>query len=389
MPWKDKTVKELRAEFIAAVKTEKNMSRVCREFGISRPTGYKWLARAEQGEELDDKSHAPRQASGKTAREIEDMILRVRAENPEWGGKTILRVLENEGQIDLPCVKTANNILKRNGCVDEAESQKHQAFQRFQREHCNELWQTDFKGDFQLGDGKRCYPLTILDDCSRYSVAIFNKTDTRGVRESFETAFREHGMPQAVLSDNGAQFSGFRGGYTHFERWLMELDIRPLHGRIMHPQTQGKIERFHRTMKNECLKYNDFTDLSDADRVIQAWREKYNCQRPHEALGLRCPADVYIPSTRKYPEHIAAYEYSGIYRVVKVNNWGYLRFDTVQVFLSETMADTRLEIRPTGNDTFAVYFRNFQIAEVDAVTQRLVNRRISRRSSTSHASANV
>ena len=378
MPWKDKTVEKLREEFVKAAQTDKNISRVCREFGISRPTGYKWLARASEGEDLRDKSHAPKQISNKTPPEVEGLILGVRAENPEWGGKTILRVLENEGHSGLPCVKTANNILKRSGCIDEAESQKRQAFQRFQREQCNELWQTDFKGDFPLGDGTRCYPLTILDDCSRYSVAIFNKTNTRGVKDSFEVAFREHGMPQAILSDNGAQFSGFRGGYTHFERWLMELDIRPLHGRIMHPQTQGKIERFHRTMKNECLKYNNFANLSDADHAIQAWREKYNCSRPHEALGLRCPAEVYIPSSKPYPDRIEKYEYGGQYRVVKANNWGYLRFDTVQVFLSETMSNTRLEIRPTGADTFAVCFRNYQIAEVDAASQKLLNRRISR-----------
>lgn len=378
MPWKEQTVEKLREEFVLAAKRAKNFSRLCREFEISRPTGYKWLKRAEEEGRLSDRSHAPRHVYGKTPTETEDLILGVRAENPEWGGKTILRVLENDGHSSLPCVRTANNILKRRGCIDEAESQKRQAFQRFQREYCNELWQTDFKGDFPLCDGTRCFPLTVLDDCSRYSLAIFNKPDTIGVRDCFERVFREYGLPEAILSDNGAQFSGFRGGYTQFERWLMELDIKPLHGRIMHPQTQGKIERFHRTMKNECLKYSSFSDLADADRTIQAWRRKYNDLRPHEALDLRCPAEVYQPSKRSYPAGIAAYTYSGAYRVVKVNNWGYLRFDTVQVFLSETMSNTRVEIRPTGNDTFAVCFRNYRIAEVDAATQKLLNRRISR-----------
>ncbi len=377
MPWEDKTVEKLRAEFIASARVEKNFSRVCREFGISRVTGYKWLDRAGECT-FADRSHAPRRVYGKTAPEVESLILDVRAKNPAWGGKTILKVLSNEGHTGLPCAKTANNILKRNGCIDTEESLKRMAYQRFERERCNELWQADFKGDFQLGDGTRCYPLDILDDCSRYALAIFSKADTRGVKSCFEAVFREYGLPQAILTDNGAQFSGFRGGYTVFERWLMELDIRPLHGRIMHPQTQGKIERFHRTMKNECLKHNDFTDLADADRTLQAWRDKYNRQRPHEALGLRCPAEVYIPSTREYTDTPAAYTYSGAYRIVKVNNWGYLRFDTVQVYLSETMADTRVEIRPTGDDSFSVCFRNYQIAEVDAASQSLKNRRISR-----------
>ena len=176
--------------------------------------------------------------------------------------------------------------------------------------------------NFPLGDGCRCYPLAILDDCSRYSIAIFNKNDTIGVKDCFEQVFRGYGLPIAILSDNGAQFSGFRGGYTQFERWLMDLDIRPLHGRIMHPQTQGKIERFNRTMKNECLKYNDFGNLEDADRAIQEWRVKYNSERPHEALGLRCPAEVYVSSNRVYPEKIIPVDYDGTYRVVKIINWG-------------------------------------------------------------------
>lgn len=378
MPWEDKTVEKLRAEFIAAAAQTSNFSRLCREFGISRPTGYKWIDRAGDGCGLSDLSHKPGTIPGKTPPEIEALILSVRAENPAWGGKTIIRVLENAGHTGLPCAKTANNILKRNDCIDEEESQKRKAFQRFEREHCNELWQVDFKGDFLLGDGSRCHPLDILDDCSRYALAIFVKSDMTGVRGHFESVFREYGLPRAILSDNGAQFAGFRGGYTQFERWLMDLDIRPLHGRIMHPQTQGKIERFHRTMNAELLKHHRFCDLADADRHIQSWLRKYNEVRPHEAIGLRCPAEVYVRSEREYPEHIPPYTYGGAYRVVKVNNWGYLRFDTVRVYLSETMADTYLEIRPTGEDTFAVCYRNYKIAEVDAAGQRLLDRRVSR-----------
>lgn len=378
MPWKEKTVKKLREEFIAAAATEKNFSRLCRTFAISRPTGYKWLARAAAGQGLEDGSHCPQHVPGKTPQPVEELILAVRGDNPEWGGKTILKVLENRGYTDLPCVKTANNILKRNGCIDELESQKRKAFQRFEREQCNQLWQTDFKGDFPLGDNTRCFPLTILDDCSRYSLAICNKLNASGIKDNFLTVFRQYGLPDAILSDNGAQFSGFRGGYTQFERWLMDLDVRPLHGRIMHPQTQGKIERFHRTLKNELLKHHSFSDLADADKHIQDWRVKYNEVRPHEALGLRCPAQVYITSTRAYPERIPPYEYSGRYRLVKVNNWGYLRFDSIRVYLSETMADTRLEIRPTEENTFAVCYRNYRIAEVDASTGALIHRRISR-----------
>lgn len=378
MPWKDKTVEELRKEFVEAAKTSNNFSSLCREFGISRKTGYKWVERSNQSCCMSDRSHTPLHVPGRTPTEIEDAILQVRAENPEWGAKTILKVLENNGYTDLPCIRTANNILQRNNCISETESQKRQAFLRFQREHCNELWQIDFKGDFPLLDSTRCFPLDIIDDCSRYCLGVYPKNNTLGVMQSMEQVFKEYGLPEAILSDNGGQFAGLRGGYTRFERWLMDIDILPIHGRPLHPQTQGKIERFHRTMKNELLKRNIFIDLADADKHLQEWRMKYNKVRPHEALGMRCPADVYIPSERKYPDRIKPYEYSGSHRILKVNAKGYLRFDSKVFYLSETMTGAELELREGEGTSASLYYRNYKIAEIDLWSETMINRRISR-----------
>ncbi len=378
MPWEDKTVEELRKEFVEAAKTSRNFSLLCREFGISRKTGYKWVERNNQSCSMSDRSHVPFHIPSRTLAEIEEAILRVRADNPEWGAKTILKVLKNNGYTNLPCIRTANNILQRNGCISETESQKRKEFIRFQREHCNELWQIDFKGDFPLLDGTRCYPLDIIDDCSRYCLGIYAKNNTLGVVQSMEHTFREYGLPKAILSDNGGQFAGFKGGYTQFERWLMDLDVLPIHGRPLHPQTQGKIERFHRTMKNELLKRNMFIDLSDADKHLKEWRIKYNELRPHEAIDMRCPADVYIPSERKYPDTIKSYEYSGLHRILKVNYKGYLRFDSKVFYLSETMVGAEVELRLAGADFASLCYRNYKIAEIDLRTEQLLNRRISR-----------
>ena len=378
MPWKDKTVEDLRKEFVEAAKTSKNFSSLCREFGITRATGYKWVKRNKQSCSMSDRSHAPLHVPGRTSAEVEEAILRVRAANPEWGAKTILKVLENNGCSNLPCVRTANNILQRNGCISETESQKRQAFLRFQREHCNELWQIDFKGDFPLLDGTRCFPFDVIDDCSRYCLGIYAKHNTLGVMQSMEYIFREYGLPDAILSDNGGQFAGYRGGYTRFERWLMDLDILPLHGRPLHPQTQGKIERFHRTMKNELLKRQAFIDLADADKHLREWRIKYNAVRPHEAIGMRCPADVYIPSERKYPNRVQSYPYSGMHRILKVNYKGYLRFDSKVFYLSETMAGAELELRKENDTSAVLCYRNYRIAEIDLWTEQLRSRRISR-----------
>ena len=379
MPWESKTVEELRKEFVFASKTTSNFSSLCREFGITRKTGYKWIAREEETNDLSDRSHARKNISNKTDRETEELILSVRKDNPAWGGKTIRQVLVNQGYEDLPCVKTCNNILKRNGCVSEEESLKHKPFVRFERDKCNQMWQTDFKGDFALLDGTRCFPLDILDDHSRFSIKIAAKPNTLGVTDSFREAFYEYGMPDSVLSDNGWTFRGFRNGYTHFEKWLMNHDILPIHGRIMHPQTQGKIERFHRTMKSELLKQNKFKDIFDADRGLQEWRIKYNNIRPHEALNMKCPAEVYVPSDRTYIDNIKKYEYGGQHHVIKVNSWGYVRFNGWKVYLSETMINENIEFRPNPHgDSFFACYRNFKIAEFSNITGELLNRKISR-----------
>lgn len=186
-------------------------------------------------------------------------------------------------------------------------------------------------------------------------------------------------MPDAILSDNGAQFAGFKRGYTQFERFLMDLDILPIHGRIKHPQTQGKIERFHRTMKNELLNHQVISNIDHAQEQFQGWRDKYNQVRPHEALGMKCPAQVYSPSQRQYPEGIRKYEYGGAYHVIKVNSWGYVRFDKWQIYLSETMIDQYIEFRPSLDGlTFIACYRNFKIAQLDTASGQLIHRNIAR-----------
>lgn len=375
MPWEMKTVEEQREQFVELVSLGKqSISALCREFGISRKTGYKWLKRAEEGQRLCDQSRRPHRQPSKTAPEMEAAVLAVRAENPAWGGRTIQAVLEAAGLEKVPSAKTCGNILKRHGMISKEESLKHTAFCRFEKERCNQMWQTDFKGDFLLGDGVRCYPLTILDDHSRFNIRIEPKSSTTGVKESFIQAFEEYGLPDSILSDNGSQFAGFRQGITQFERYLMDLDILPIHSRIYHPQTQGKIERFHRTMKQEILRQIP-QDLVEADRLFQYWRWKYNEIRPHEALGRKPPASVYHPSSKAL-FNPRPYEYPTGARLYKVNNWGYLRFSVFRVYLSETMADTYLEIREGDADTFRVCYRNFQIAEIDAHTGRRLNRNI-------------
>ena len=380
MPWESKTVEKLREEFVLAAKSTHNFSSLCREFGITRKTGYKWVYRFKNQNELKDQSRKPNLIANKTPIEIEEVILALRNENPGWGAKTIKQVLENHGHENIPCVKTVNNILNRNGCILKEESEKRHKYIRFQRELCNEMWQTDFKGDFELKNGKRCYPLDIIDDHSRFLIKIAPAPNTKNVViPAFESAFSEYGMPLSVLSDNGGQFAGFKQGYTQFEKWLMCLDILPIHGRVRHPQTQGKIERFHRTLKDELLRYKTFEDIEHANIEIQAWRDKYNNIRPHEALNMLTPSEVYIKSNRQYNGLIKPYEYSGEYPVLKVNCKGYISFEYQRLYFSETFIGEYIEFRPNPlGDSFYACFRNFIIAEFDSISGKRLNRSIFR-----------
>jgi len=380
MPWERRTVKEQRQEFVEAAQSCRNFSALCREYGISRATGYKWLSRSVDGEDLIDRSRRPHNSPNRISPETESQILEIRNDNPGWGARRIHCIMERRGCEELPCVKTVNNVLKRNGCISEEESLKRKPFTRFEKAACNDMWQTDFKGEFKTENGRYCYPLDILDDHSRFAIKIeASDTTANVVIPCFQAAFREFGLPRAVLSDNGAQFAGFRRGYTQFEKWLMCLDIVPVHGRIKHPQTQGKIERFHRSMKSEFLKFNSFADADDANRGFQLWREKYNHERPHEALGMKTPGSIYLPSDRQMPDKIRPWAYSGKYHVVKVNSWGYVRFDKFQIYLSETMIDEYVEFRPSPDgSSFWVCFRNFKIAEYSTDDGSNLNRTISR-----------
>lgn len=379
MPWESKTVEELRKEFVKEAQGCANFSALCREFGITRKTGYKWLERYETGSPLTDQSRKPLSVPGRTPEEIELLILAMRSENPGWGAKKIKDVLEREGHA-LPCIKTINNILNRYNCITKEESLKRKPYIRFEKERCNQMWQTDFKGQFCMADRNYCYPLNIIDDHSRFVIKIVPSLSTANlVIPSFRAAFEEFGLPDSILSDNGAQFAGFKHGYTQFEKWLMNLDVLPIHGRIMHPQTQGKIERFHRSMNAELLKHTVMENIEDADRKLQEWRIKYNTVRPHEALGMRCPAEVYLPSSRPFSELPKRYDYGGAHHVIKVNSWGYVRFDRWQVYLSETMAGEYIEFRPSASgETFVACYRNFKIAEFSTEDGSLLNRNIRR-----------
>ena len=380
MSWKGKTVEELRTEFVLSANNCLNFSALCKEFNITRRTGYKWFNRFKNNESMLDKSKTPLTINNKTSPDIEQLILSERVNNPGYGARKLKIILENKYSISFPCPATINNILKRNNLISDAESIKHKPYKRFEKNNCNDMWQTDFKGQFLTNDNKYCYILDIIDDHSRFLIDIAPFTSTENVvLPTFERVFYKYGKPYSLLSDNGSQFAGFKKGYTKFEKWLMNHNVLPLHGRIKHPQTQGKIERFHRSLKNELLNHKTFNNIDCVNTELQKYKHKYNYERPHEALKMASPATLYQLSSRKYNPIVKEYQYSGIYHVLKVNSWGYIRFNDYKIYLSETMINEHVELRPNeNNNSFIICYRNFIIAEIDAITGNLLNRTIKR-----------
>lgn len=376
MPWMERRVEMLREQFVMqSLKEDRNISALCEEYGISRKTGYKWIKRYLENGCFEDQSRKPKNISCKTDEKIEKLIIEVRQKRPGWGARKIHSYLAHKGH-DMPCVRTVNNLLKRNGLISLEASRASRPFKRFEREYSNELWQADFKGDILMADGNRCYPLTIMDDHSRYALLVEPKINQKGVLQSFIQTFRIYGLPQSVLTDNGATFAGFKNGYTQFEKALMDQDILPIHGRFYHPQTQGKIERFHRSMKNEVLRFHPILNFTDAIHSLGEWKTVYNNERPHEALGDRCPAQVYTSSQRTYQENVLPYEYGSKYHLYRINNWGYLRFAGYKIYISETFRDTYVQLIPSdGDDLVLVCYRNFIIAKIDVTNGELIGRK--------------
>ncbi|MCL2645158.1 MAG: DDE-type integrase/transposase/recombinase [Betaproteobacteria bacterium] len=234
---------ELREEFVERVlRGEASKTALCREYGISRRTGDKWIGRYQKGEPMSDRSRAPGSIANRTTAATEAAIVALRRKHPVLGAKKLKRMLENQGMA-APAYSTINAILHRNGLIAKEASMAATPQKRFEKERPNEMWQADFKGHFAMLDGNRCHPLAILDDYSRYCLCIDAKENERyeGTKESFVRVFQRSGMPDTLLCDNGNPWGTAQStGYTHFEVWLMDLGILTIHGRPRHPQTQGK-----------------------------------------------------------------------------------------------------------------------------------------------------
>ena len=373
MPWKSGTTMSLRLEFVQlACQEGSNISQLCRGFGISRETGYKWLRRFRQSggdpRSLVDRSRRPHTSPNPSPPCVQQAVLRARAQHPAWGGRKIRALLLKAEHTGVPPASTITAILHRHQQIDPAESRKHRPFQRFEMEAPNQLWQMDFKGYFPLTEGQYCHSLTVLDDHSRFLVGLRACADqTCGTVQAELTAiFRCYGLPQRMLMDNGSPWGDdAETRHTKLTAWLIRLGIAISHGRPYHPQTQGKDERLHRTLNDELLSRHAFARLDDCQEAFDQWRQLYNCQRPHEALDMGCPDQRYRPSSSLFPDPLPPVLYNGHDMVRKTDAGGRIHFTNRALRIGKAFRHQPVAIRPTDTDqVFDVFFSKQKIAVI-------------------------
>ena len=379
MPWKECSIMTLRREFLSlADRAGVNFSELCKRFGISRKTGYKWRERyREKGEEgLADRSRRPKHSPRQSLPDIEEKVLAIRDEYG-WGARKIKTCIERAGD-GAVAKSTVHSILLRNERVSNQPEKTAGAYRRFEKERPNQLWQMDFKGHYPLGNNERCHPLTILDDHSRYSLCLqaCRNQQTLTVKEHLTAAFRRYGLPERMLMDNGSPWGNDLGHrFTPLTIWLLHLGIAISHGRPYHPQTQGKEERFHRTLKVEVLAHRVFADFERMQDRFDEWRHCYNHIRPHEALDMEVPASRFEPSFRSYPEQLPPIQYNVSDKVRKVQDHGEIRFLGHAFRIGKGFRGYQVALRPSPEDgVYDVYFATHRIAQVDLHrpgTQRL------------------
>lgn len=374
MPWKETDVMDERIRFVVrASRGLEKMAALCREFGISRKTGYKWLERFEEAGSLRglrEGSRRPLRSPNKTPEKVERRVEALRREYG-WGSLKLQWLLECEG-IHL-ARSTIDQILHRRGLMQATEKNGRPAMRRFERAEPNELVQMDFKGEYRLRRGGWCYPLSLLDDCSRFNLGLFALAtkETAGVRQSLVEVFERYGVPESVLMDHGTPWWSptSQHGLTQLSVWLIRQGIRLCYSSVGHPQTQGKVERFHRSLKDSLKHQGVPESLEGFSQALERLRTVYNEVRPHEALGMQPPATRYRPSPRPYVARPAPWEYAEGSTVLRVNPAGAIRYRGRHHFVCEALVERRVAVEEFAGKLLVTY-RHMHVREIDLETGR-------------------
>jgi transposase InsO family protein len=374
MPWKECSVMEERLRFVARLLDGDGMSDVCREFGISRKTGYKiWDRYRQEGlETLTDRSRRPVRYANQLPHQIERLIVECKRDKPHWGARKIRELLVRRlaGDVRIPAVSTVHAVLDRHGLVKRARQRRRfKAMGTALSEAAapNDLWCADFKGEFKTGDGRYCYPLTVTDQASRMILACeaLESTKEFPVIETFVRLFRERGLPAAVRSDNGLPFASPNGLYNLSKLSVFWLRLGIAIERIKpgNPQQNGRHERMHRTLKQETARPPGMNALQQQGR-FDAFVSEFNEERPHEALDMRMPAELYAPASRAY-EGLPEVEYPFHDRDILVTACGRICMMRKKINVSTVLAGQRLGIKEVDDGIWLLSFMHYDLGYID------------------------
>jgi transposase InsO family protein len=372
MPWKECRPMDERLRFIARLLEGEKMAPLCREFGISRVTGYKIFNRYKECglDALNDRSRRPYRQANKLPFQIERSILGIKREHPSWGAPKIRdKLIRQYPMVKPPAISTVHAVLDRNGLVKRRKRRRHKAEgTTLVAAHApNGLWCADYKGEFMLGNKQYCYPLTITDYRSRYLLACEGLKSTRSelAFSVFEEAFKEYGLPNAIRTDNGGPFASANAlfGLSRLSVWWLRLSIQLQRIKPGNPQQNGRHERMHLTLKKEATKPASFNFLQQQER-FDRFVKVYNNERPHQALGGAYPGEVYTPSARVY-EPPPPPDYPFHDRTVSVTRCGRICFAKRKINLSTAFAGQTVGIREVADQIWVVSFMHYDLGFFD------------------------
>lgn len=380
MPWHEESTMQLRRQLIQDVRSGATpLTELAAAYGISRKTAYKWLARYETGGlgALADQSRRPATSPTATPPELVRALLEARAHHPTWGPRKLLRLLrQREPRAPWPARSTLALHLQRAGVVVSPRRVRrpgHPGRPQAPMDAPNAIWTVDFKGQFRLGDGALCYPLTMADGFSRFLLRCDGLTSTAvvGSRAVFQRAFEAYGLPVRIRSDNGVPFATQAlGRLSALSVWWIRLGILPDLIEPASPQQNGRHERMHRTLKAECARPPK-TNRRAQQRRFDAWRTEFNTQRPHEALADATPASVYRPSPRPYPRRLPALTYPAHYEVRRVSHNGGIRWQSAWVNVSQTLGGEEIGLIEIDDGEWDVYFGPLRLGRFHERTRQI------------------
>lgn len=371
MPWKETCAVDQRMRFVIDYQDGRlSLSELCGLYGISRQCAYKWLRRyeAEGIEALVDRSRRPRGNSRAVGASVEELVVAARSTHPQWGPRKLRAWLgAQHPELQLPAASTIGEILKRRGLVRPRRKRRPSGALPGAGGTSGGLWCADFKGHFKLGEGARCHPLTITDHDSRYLIACtaLERESFEGARRVFEAAFREHGLPPAIRTDNGTPFAGNGvGALSRLSVWWLKLGIALERTRPGKPQDNGRHERMHRTLKAETTRPPE-RDLPRQQERFDTFRDYYNRERPHQALGYDTPAARYRPAQREYPRHLSDPVYPGHFELRRVRRGATIKWRGSELYLSQALAGETVGLEQRAGGLWLIHFAACPLALLD------------------------